>query len=117
MASSLPVLDESGAFERPDHLARSQGREFGHESSGNRYRNADPSLERRPFLRDRFPVIRQAFQVQRDSFLDVALGFFQCFTLGVTTRQSRDGRYVATFSSLLVKDRISEHSSSLACHH
>jgi hypothetical protein len=33
-------------------------------------------------------VIRQALQVQRDSFLYVALSFFHGFTLRVTTRHS-----------------------------
>jgi hypothetical protein len=63
MASLLPVLDKSGTLERPDYLAGSQRREFGRESSENRYRNGDPSLERRPFLRNCLPVTRQAFQV------------------------------------------------------
>lgn len=61
VAASLPVLDESGAFERPDHLSRGQRRERGHESSGNG--NRHPSLERWSFLGNRFPMVRQAFQV------------------------------------------------------
>lgn len=116
MASFLPVLDKSGSFERPNDLPRRQRRELGHESSRNRHGNGYPPVERWTFLGNLFPVIRQALQVQRDSFLDVPLGLFQGFTLGVTTGQSGDGRHVAAFRRLFVKNRIGKRPGNLTRH-
>jgi len=84
MAPLLPILDKSARLSAR-HFSRSQGRKMGHESQ-NGHGDGDPSLERLPFLRNRFAVGRQALQVPGDCFIDVPLGFFQGFTLGVTTR-------------------------------
>lgn len=117
MAPSLAVLNKSRTLERAHHLPRGQRRKLGHESSRDRHGNRDPSLKRLSLLGNRLPVSREALQIQRDSLLDVAPGFFQGVALRVAARQCRHRDNVASFWSLLVENRIGEFPGSLAGHH
>lgn len=62
------------------------------------------------------PVSCQALEIQRNSLLDVALGFFQSLTLRVATRQGRHQCHVAPLWSLFVKDGVAKFPGSLARH-
>jgi hypothetical protein len=104
MASSLAILNESHTLECTNHLPGGQRRKLGHLSNGDSHRDGDPSLKRLSLLWNRFSVGREALQIQPDSFLDVALGFLQGFTLRMATRQSRDRDYKASLRGVFVKD-------------
>ena len=97
MATLLPVFNESGPFESPDHLPRSQRRELRHGSGGNRY----STLKETSFLGCRLAMRRQALEIQFDRFRDIALRLFQGLALSVTTGKNRDECYIATFRNLL----------------
>jgi hypothetical protein len=91
VATLLPVLHESRALERLDHLPRIQSRKLCHSSGGN----GDPALKQSTFLGNRLPVSRETFKVQRYGFLGVPLRLFQGLPLTVTPRQNRDECHVS----------------------